>query len=96
MPSREDTVPEDAKAEEWAKKGNAFTTGPGGKVTHWKQGVLLIDQTKQQGVARRNGQKIEGTLEYAVPEDNSRALNVTVKWKVEGAEQDEKQLWKMR
>lgn len=99
LPSRGDLVPEDAKAEEWGKigkKGNAFTTGPGGKVTHWKQGVLLTDHTKKQGVPRRSGDKISGELEYAVAEDNSRALNITVNWKVEGEEKEEKQIWKMR
>jgi len=34
MPSRDDLVPQNAKAEEWAKTGKigiAFTTGPGGR-----------------------------------------------------------------
>lgn len=99
MPSREDKVPEDVKAEEWAKegkKGIAFTTGPRAKETHWKQGVLLIDSIKETGVARKNGEELSGELEYAVPEDNSRALNVGMTWKFVGEDKDHLQIWKMR
>lgn len=98
LPSREDLVPENAKAEEWekaGKKGTAFTTGPNGKVTHWKQGVMLIDNTKEAGVARKIGEKLCGELEYIVPEENSRALKVGFKWKFEGGEKEETQLWNM-
>jgi protein arginine N-methyltransferase 3 len=99
MPSREDSVPEDAKAEEWAssgKSGNAFTTGPGGKVTHWKQGVMLIDHTKKNPLAHKEGEQLSGGLEYAVPEDNSRALNVGVTYKFESEQKEHVQSWKMR
>jgi len=98
MPNREDVVPIDAKAEEWEKKGtkgNAFTTGPNGKETHWKQGVLLVDNLKQEPLGRREGQVLVGEVEYEVPEDNSRALNVGVKWKF-GEEKEMGQKWKMR
>ncbi|KAF4627773.1 hypothetical protein G7Y89_g10383 [Cudoniella acicularis] len=99
MPSREDLVPEDARAEEWSKagkKGVAFTTGPGGKVTHWKQGVMLIDNTKEKPASRKEGEQISGELEYTVPEDNSRALTVGLTWKFDGEEKEEKQGWRMR
>jgi protein arginine N-methyltransferase 3 len=98
MPSRDDVVPENAKAEQWAKagkKGVAFTTGPGGKETHWKQGVLLIDNTEARTVSRKEGDQLSGVLEYAVPEDNSRALNVCMTWKFDG-EKETQQTWKMR
>ncbi|RDL37215.1 putative Ribosomal protein arginine N-methytransferase rmt3 [Venustampulla echinocandica] len=99
MPSRGDTLPEDAKAEEWAssgKKGTAFTTGPGGKVTHWKQGVLLIDNTANKPASRKAGEQVSGELEYSVPENNSRALNVGTTWKFDGEGKENSQLWKMR
>ena len=101
MPSREDKVPEDAKAEEWAKadsgkKGVAFTTGPKGKITHWKQAVMLIDNTKEKVASRKAGEVVSGELEYAVPEDNSRALNVGFKWKFDSEEKEYSQSWKMR
>src|SRR5205814_10423500 len=44
MPSKDDKVPNHAKAEDWewqGRKGVAFTTGPYGKETHWRQGVLF-------------------------------------------------------
>jgi protein arginine N-methyltransferase 3 len=96
--SREDLVPENARAEEWAKagkKGVAFTTGPGGKETHWKQGVMLIDNTKETPVARKEGEHLAGVLEYAVPEDNSRALIVGLTWQFD-EEREMSQTWKMR
>lgn len=99
LPSREDVVPIDAKAEAWGptgKKGVAFTTGPMGKETHWKQGVLLIDNTKQAGIPRKSGEEVVGELEYAVPGDNSRALDVSFKWKFSGEGKDHAQAWKMR
>ncbi|KAH6679605.1 putative ribosomal protein arginine N-methytransferase rmt3 [Halenospora varia] len=99
MPSREDAVPEDARAEEWTKagkKGIAFTTGPGGKCTHWKQGVMLLDNTKEKAVSRKEGAEVSGELEYTVPEENSRALTVGLTWKFDGEEKEEKQSWKMR
>jgi protein arginine N-methyltransferase 3 len=98
MPSRDDSVPENAKAEEWAKagkKGIAFTTGPEGKETHWKQGVMLIDNTKETPVSRKEGEQLSGELEYAVPEDNSRALTVGMTWKFD-SDKEMSQTWKMR
>lgn len=99
MPSRELSVPQDAKAEEWAKDGKtgiAFTTGPLAKLTHWKQGVLLIDNTKQAPSSKKEGESVSGTIEYAVPEDNSRALNVSVQWKFGAEDKEGSQTWKMR
>ena len=99
MPSQDDPVPNDAKAEEWAKdgkKGVAFTTGPKGTPTHWKQGVLLIDNTKEGGVGRKEGEHIVAELEYFVPEDNSRALDVGMVWKFDEEASESSQTWKMR
>ncbi|KAE9380501.1 putative ribosomal protein arginine N-methytransferase rmt3 [Stipitochalara longipes BDJ] len=98
MPSRDDVVPENARAEEWAKadkKGIAFTTGPGGKETHWKQGVMLIDNTKATPSSRKEGEHLVGVLEYAVPEDNSRALTVGMTWQFD-EDKELSQKWKMR
>jgi protein arginine N-methyltransferase 3 len=97
MPSRNDTVPEDAKAEEWAQKsskGNAFTTGPVGKETHWRQGVLLIDNTNTSPSPHKSGEKLSGEIEYSVPSENSRALDVGVTWSIEGVSRS--QSWQMR
>lgn len=99
MPTRQDEVPENAKAEEWAKegkKGVAFTTGPKAKVTHWKQGVLFIDTSKEQPKEHKAGEQISGELEYLVADDYSRALTIGVDWKFNGEEAAKSQTWKMR
>lgn len=99
MPTRKDEVPENAKAEEWAKegkKGIAFTTGPKAKVTHWKQGVLLIDYAKDQPKEHKKEQQMSGELEYLVADDYSRALTLNVNWKFNGEEAATSQTWKMR
>ncbi|CAD6449217.1 a1f9422c-a659-4409-a0d7-cd8b356513a1 [Sclerotinia trifoliorum] len=99
LPTRTDEVPVNAKAEEWAKegkKGVAFTTGPKAKVTHWKQGVLLIDNIREQSKEHKSGEQISGELEYLVADDYSRALNIGVDWKFNGEEAVNSQTWKMR
>lgn len=94
LPNREDTVPLDARAESWNGKGNAFTTGPWGQETHWRQGVMFIEDSKK-GEGYKKGDIIEGELEYAVPEENSRALNVEFSWNAEKGEK-KSQKWRMR
>lgn len=96
MPSRDVQVPVSAKAEEWNKDsnpGNAFTTGPGGKETHWRQTLLLIDNAK-----KGNGYKadtiVSGDIEYSVASDNSRALDISMDWKTESETRSQK--WIMR
>lgn len=98
LPSRSDRLPETAKAEEWIKtqqKGVAFTTGPAGKETHWRQGVLFIDNITKLGNRYKQGDHIEGEVEYAVPEDNSRALDLKVSWSC-GSDPTALQSWKMK
>jgi protein arginine N-methyltransferase 3 len=100
LPSRKDNVPLDAKAEEWVKsgrKGVAFTTGPMAKETHWRQGVLLIDSSKEKTASsRRKGEQLYGELEYSVPADNSRALKVGMTWKFDANEKESSQVWNMK
>jgi type I protein arginine methyltransferase len=98
MPSRDHKVPENAKAEDWAKqerKGVAFTTGPLGKETHWRQGVFFVDSTVD-GLAYKEGQALAGDLEYIVPIENSRALDVTLSWSSSPEQKLKSQSWKMR
>lgn len=57
LTKRNDSLEHDAKAEEWPAKNNedrgvAFTTGPGGKETHWRAGLLVIDH-------RNKGKKLK-------------------------------------
>lgn len=100
LPSRDDLVPASARAEAWAKndaKGVAFTTGPYGKETHWRQGVLLIDSNKEESKGeRKKGELISGELEYAVPKENSRALDVKITWSKGSGDAYGSQSWKMK
>ena len=102
MPGRSDSVPANASAAEWSKKGEngvAFTTGTFGKVTHWKQAVFLVDNIKTKPLPRKAGTSISGFIEYSVPEDNSRALNIGMQWKTEAGAHEESertQTWEMR
>ena len=99
LPDQVSTVPDDAKAENWGgheRKGVAFTTGPGGPKTHWRQGVLLIDHSKRPAEALRKGQVIEGEIGYKKRSSNSRELEIEIKWNVAGHEETGVQVWYMR
>jgi len=98
MPSRDDKVPENARAESWSRQGGpgiAFTTGPYGKETHWRQGVLFTDST-MKSVGYSKGDTLKGELEYAVPKDNSRALDVGLSWAPVSGSGTRSQSWHMR
>ncbi|CCG82836.1 Ribosomal protein arginine N-methytransferase rmt3 [Taphrina deformans PYCC 5710] len=58
--------------------GNAFSTGPHGTPTHWKQAVLLIDGHVK---VPDNGQ-VRGSIEYRKGATNPRFLEIVVKWRV--------------
>lgn len=94
--SRTQDIPDDARAETWkdptGKAGVAFTTGPRGKETHWRQGLLLVDEGKNK--AAKKGEVIEGAITYRKEKENSRAYELEVEWKRE--EEKNKQLWFMR
>lgn len=100
MPSGSDIVPADARAEDWTKKeqkGVAFTTGPFGKETHWRQGVMFIDhEGAKSSRSFAVGDILEGSIEYAVPDDNSRALDVKLSWGSGPDKETIAQTWKMR
>ncbi|KAH0537713.1 hypothetical protein FGG08_005520 [Glutinoglossum americanum] len=86
LPSRESTVPADANAETWDGDGVAFTTGAGGKETHWQQGLLLIDREGcvSGPKALKKGQKVRGRIGYKKQDSNSRELDIDVEWAVDG------------
>ncbi|KAF3312494.1 hypothetical protein TWF173_007104 [Orbilia oligospora] len=91
--SRNSIIGENARAEKWTGEGVAFTTGPGGKETHWRQGVLMV----QDGAGLlHTGQKVTGEITYRKSADNSRELEIEVGWEVVGKNQKRKQLWHMR
>ena len=67
-----------------------FTTGPQGKETHWRQGVLLVEN--KSGLINQ-GQKITGNITYRKRKDNSRELDIDIEWQV--GDKKEKQSWVM-
>ncbi|KAI9827137.1 MAG: hypothetical protein M1819_007028 [Sarea resinae] len=67
-------------------KGNAFTTGPFGPETHWRQGVLLIDHGKRTPPPLKKDARIVGEVAYRKRADNARELEVEIVWGVEEEE----------
>ena len=78
------------------REGNvAFTTGPYGKETHWRHG-LLIAPPEETPTKLQAGAKISGTIKFSVAEDYARGLNIEVKWTIEGREGERKHTWKLK
>ncbi|KAI9765174.1 MAG: hypothetical protein M1840_007767 [Geoglossum simile] len=95
--SREGSVPADARAEMWKREGVAFTTGPGGKETHWQQALLFKDWEEGPRSALEKGGKVRGRVEYKKRVHNSRELGIGVEWEVVSSDgktaEQRKQLW---
>lgn len=104
LPTRDSQLPAEARAETWPgedeRKGNAFTTGPAGKPTHWQAAMLILDRdTKKKSLQKLvKGEKVTGSVAYRKAKDNSRALEIEVVWEVEGREEETrgKQVWFLR
>ncbi|KAF2136962.1 uncharacterized protein K452DRAFT_322102 [Aplosporella prunicola CBS 121167] len=95
LQSRDAKLPEDARAESWSQPGVAFTTGPGGKPTHWESGLLLVERAGDEGGLKK-GQKITGTVNYKKEGKNARGLDIEMKWEVVGEENKKySQLWNL-
>ncbi|KAL2144682.1 hypothetical protein VTI28DRAFT_8710 [Corynascus sepedonium] len=94
--SRDEVVETRLTAKEWAAGGRervAFTTGPYGTATHWRQGLYLIDKGKKsKEIEVVPGKKLEGQIRYAIPENHARGLNIRLTWGVEGGEK-QAQMW---
>src|SRR5262249_8669424 len=58
-----------------------FPTGPQGKQTHWRQGVLLVER---RGGLLKQGQKVKGNISYKKRKENSRELDIEIEWETEG------------
>lgn len=86
------TIPDD-----WVKRkrGNvAFTTGPAGTETHWKQGLLLVKPQPSQCVVPASA-RVSGSITFAIPEENARALMMDASWAIAG-QQRRSQSWKLK
>lgn len=89
----------EVKAEECKREGGesiAFTTGPHGKRTHWQQGVLLVDYKGKEPKALKKGQVIEGRVGYKKRQEDNRALDINLQWKMDGIAETRTQSWSMR
>jgi len=99
LPSRTSVLPTDAKAELWStsnRQGNAFTTGPGGKETHWRAGIMIVDRSKHPPKALPTGTKIKGSIGFAEAGSNKRGLEIEVTWHIEGTTEHSQQVWWVR
>ncbi|KAI9149133.1 Ribosomal protein arginine N-methyltransferase rmt3 [Paramyrothecium foliicola] len=95
--SATEPVPEPSTTpEEWVRKkpGNvAFTTGPFGKETHWRQGLLLAppdDSAADLGFPS----ELSGLVTFSVLEENERALMIGTTWSVNGQQRTRR--WKLK
>ncbi|XWX00982.1 hypothetical protein V2A60_009007 [Cordyceps javanica] len=88
-PPAPETTPEDFVKQ---KSGYvAFTTGPFGKETHWKQGLLLQPPTQLKGPRPR----LTGQVIFSALEENVRALDIQLAWTEEG-QQEKARTWKLK
>lgn len=96
--SRDEVIDAGVTAREWAAAGRervAFTTGPAGDETHWRQVLLLVDAEKAEKAGKTDvgpGKKLAGEISYAVPEGHARGLNIKMTWAVEGGSK-QSQTW---
>jgi protein arginine N-methyltransferase 3 len=88
LTSRDTPLPDGARAENWSTTngatGNAFTTGPQGKATHWQSGVMVIERSKsgaQQPLKKDS--KIRGKITYRKAKENVRGLEVDLEWELD-------------
>ncbi|KAF5006494.1 hypothetical protein FDECE_7129 [Fusarium decemcellulare] len=80
--SRNDPVPPpETTPETWDKKnqgGVAFTTGPSGTVTHWKQGLLIAPPEDKPST--KSPTSLSGEITFTAAKDNARALVIKTSW----------------
>ncbi|ATY67079.1 arginine methyltransferase [Cordyceps militaris] len=69
----------------------AFTTGPFGKETHWRQGLLLQPPTQ----LKASKPKLAGQIVFSALEENARALDIQLTWTEEG-QQEKARVWKLK
>ncbi|KAF6821231.1 methyltransferase [Colletotrichum sojae] len=72
----------------------AFTTGPFGVDTHWKQGFLM-SRYLEENIAAKSGSEVSGRIVFQAPENNPRALTISNTWTLSASEA-KTQLWKLR
>lgn len=98
MEDRKQEVPELLLQGTPAKKNSDsgpvfFTTGPFGPETHWRSSVVMIDHSERNGPALKDGQVVEGSIQFRKNKDAKRDLNISISWEAPGTEEKSKQLW---
>lgn len=95
MPSSTFKFNEQSEPSEIKQKGLvAFTTGPFDTETHWQQCVLLANPGGKEPVPLKKGRVIKGSVGYQKKEEGSRALDIEVRWDLDGNQQQ--QLWSLQ
>ncbi|KHN99273.1 Methyltransferase type 11 [Metarhizium album ARSEF 1941] len=96
-PCRSEPIPEpDITPDRWARASPghvAFTTGPNGPETHWKQGLLLIGPGKPSQ-SLSTSRRLSGIISFAAASDNVRALTLRLQWSTEHEKSD--QSWELK
>lgn len=104
LTSRDEALPAGGKVDyEAQKKGQkpvAFTTGPHGKETHWKAGVLLVERSKVASGTVAKGTKVKGSITYRKAKDkdegvDTRGLEIDIDWQI-GESTTAKQSWYLK
>ena len=94
--SRDEAVsPTSLTSTEWSKQvaGRvAFTTGPFGAETHWKQGLLLAPEGSSTGKA---GSAMSGEAVFSALQSDYRALSIKMTWMGPGKD-EQSSAWKLR
>ncbi|KAL2759505.1 hypothetical protein ACRALDRAFT_1074227 [Sodiomyces alcalophilus JCM 7366] len=96
--SRQETIPwgtsvDPSSPDSKIPSAVAFTTSPRGPVTHWKQGLLLVDPSKGILTAEK-GTRVSGEIIFEAPEENPRALGISMSWTTKDSER--RQTWKLQ
>ncbi|KAK0706655.1 S-adenosyl-L-methionine-dependent methyltransferase [Lasiosphaeria miniovina] len=73
----------------------AFTTGPFGAPTHWRQGLLLLDDRNKKKLAKVDAAQkhIGGVIEYVTPDGHARGVNIKVSFGPDGKDDKQDQTW---
>lgn len=95
--SRNEPVPPpETTPETWDKKSQgavAFTTGPAGTVTHWKQGLLIAPP--EDSPSKKSPSSLTGDITFTAADDNARALVLRTSW-TDSDGHSRKHSWQMK
>jgi SAM-dependent methyltransferase len=79
----DESIRPNTSANEWTSNASmgrvAFTTGPSGKETHWKQ-CLLLNPPEIALQHLKADCELVGMVGYSAPEENIRALSIEISW----------------